>query len=259
MGKGGVGKTVYSKSLARELVASGKRILLCELPQVFQEKQTVVEIEKNLFHMKLNSWDCFKEYIGLKLPIKALQAILLSNNIIRYLERAAPGVREIVLIGKIWYELKQLDSSSHPLYDHIIVDMPSTGYALTILNTPFHFASLFPGGPIYSDSKEMIATFSDKQKTSLVVVSLAEEMPAQESIDFKEKLRELFPLNPPVLVLNRLLSDGSKLKLNLESPVLKRSYDHLQNRFNNQQPLIELLKKEFSRSVEIKEGSHGFF
>ncbi|MBI3542281.1 MAG: P-loop NTPase [Deltaproteobacteria bacterium] len=195
-GKGGVGKTTVAQAAARALAARGRRTLLIHVLQLGEEEQKIERLAPNLWTVTLRSEDCFREYIIMKLKLKTLYTAFLSNKVTKYLEKAAPGVREIVLLGKVWFEREN--------YDHVVVDMPSTGYALTMIHTPFNFAALFPGGPIYHDAKDMIATFSDPKQTAFVTVSLAEEMPIQESLELAEELRKLMPGNPSFLVMNRL-------------------------------------------------------
>jgi anion-transporting ArsA/GET3 family ATPase len=187
--------------------------------------------------------------VKLKLKLRALYTAFLGNKITNYLEKAAPGVREMVLLGKIWFERNH--------YDHVVVDMPSSGYALTMIHTPFNFAALFPGGPIYHDAKEMIATFSNPKETALVAVSIAEEMPVQEALEMAANLRKLMPKNPAWLVLNRLVQTPNKARKLYEekwehlsdsekkSP-LWQSLDYLIARENRQESLLEDLEKTWA-------------
>ncbi len=198
MGKGGVGKTTLAHTYSKQLASLGKKVLLCEVLQVTEKEQKLLQVNPNLWHITLNATDCFHEYIILKLKIKTLYSMFLSNKLTKYLQKAAPGVREMVLLGKIWFERLH--------YDSVIVDMPSTGYALTMLHTPFNYSALFPGGPVSSDATEMISTFSDPKQTALVVIALAETMPIQESLELIENLKTLIPTNSPHLIVNRCLN-----------------------------------------------------
>lgn len=224
-GKGGVGKTAFSQAAARHLASKGRRTLLVHVLQVNEaDEQKIEKTAPNLWQITLSAADCFKEYIILKLRLKALYTAFLGNKVTQYLERAAPGIREIVLMGKVWHERAN--------YDHVVVDMPSTGYALAMLHTPFNFAALFPGGPVYRDSKDMIETFSNPNKTSLVIVSLAEEMPMQESIELATELKRLMPQNPAKLIVNRVV------RVDVESRALFKKYcskeEIAKNKYNQQ-------------------------
>ena len=248
-GKGGVGKTTLATAAARHLASQGKRTLLVHVLQLGDVEQKLEKLAPNLSEITLRSADCFREYIIMKLKLKTLYTAFLGNKMTQYLEKAAPGVREIVLLGKVWFEREN--------YDHVVVDMPSTGYALTMINTPFNFAALFPGGPIYNDSKDMISTFSNPKLTSFVIVSLAEEMPVQESIELAENLKGLMPANPSHLVLNRMVrvnpearalhhSEWRKLSEPERASPLWRGLDFLVHREAKQAQLLDQLKDSWA-------------
>jgi anion-transporting ArsA/GET3 family ATPase len=198
LGKGGVGKTTLAKATAEHLASQGKRVLLCHVLHVQNKEQKLEEIKPGLFEINLNAATCFEEYIQLKLKIKALYSLFLGSKVTQYMEKAAPGIRELVLTGKVWYERKN--------YDHVVIDMPSTGYALTMLHTPFNFANLFPGGPVHRDANDMISTFKNPEESAFVIVSLAEEMPYQESLECEEEILKLTPQNKPSWIFNRVLT-----------------------------------------------------
>lgn len=260
LGKGGVGKSSLALATAQALAAEGKKTLLCRLLQVADEPQTLIQENENLWTIQLNATACFEEYIILKLKIKALYSLLLGSSITQYLEKAAPGVKEMVLLGKIWFERLN--------YDHVVVDMPSTGYALTMFNTPINFAGLFPGGPIHRDATEMTETFSNPKETAFATVTLPEEMPLQESIELAEALLKNFPKNKSWLLVNRLLKlekkylnlfeekSGVLLKKEKDSG-LWRTLEYLclkhQNQQQNLKDNLPTAKKYFQDIFEISE------
>jgi anion-transporting ArsA/GET3 family ATPase len=257
MGKGGVGKTTLATACAQTLASQGKRTLLIHVLQVVEEEQRLEKIAPNLWQITLRASDCFREYIMLKLKLKTLYTAFLGNKITQYLEKAAPGVREMVVLGKIWYERQN--------YDHVVVDMPSTGYALTMIHTPFNFSSLFPGGPIYHDSLAMIETFSNPKETALVTVTLPEEMPVQESLELSQNLKELMPKNPTWFVANRLIHPDEKaealyvnrwqeLTANEKQAPLWRALEHVITRAKNQAEQLARFKPDLSiAEVPIKD------
>ncbi|HRK03031.1 MAG TPA: ArsA-related P-loop ATPase [Oligoflexia bacterium] len=203
LGKGGVGKSTVSLQIAHFLAQGTKTILLCRIGSVHDAQQVPRKIAPGITELSLNSKDCFHEYVKLKLPIKTLSGILLGSKITDYLQNAAPGIPELVMTGKVWFEREN--------FDHVVVDMPSSGYALTMLQTPKNFGDLFPGGPIYQDCHAMLETFSNKNETALVVVTLPEEMPVQESCEFADKVTNMLAPNRPYLVINRVIPSSAKL------------------------------------------------
>ncbi len=206
-GKGGVGRTTLATKMAQQLAQQGRRTLLVHVlthEQLRGEPQAIEKKRPNLWAIRLRSQECFEEYIALKLKLKALYSVFLGSRFTRYIERAAPGVREMVLLGKLWYE--------RSFYDHVVVDLPSTGYSVTMFRTMFNFRQLFPGGPIAKDAAEMIESFSNPHEAKFFIVSLPEEMPEQESLELGDIMAALFPENSCELVFNRCLpplSDGA--------------------------------------------------
>ncbi len=241
MGKGGVGKSTIAEATARSLAKTGKKTLLCHVLDMSEKEQKLAEISPNLFELTLNPSVSFREYVQLKLPVKGLVSLLLGSKVIQYLEKAAPGVRELVFMGKIWHERSN--------YDRIVVDMPSTGYGLTMLYTPFNFANLFPGGPIYHDTQGIIQTLSDPKQTAFVTVCLPEEMPIQETIELGQKLATLMPGNPQSLIMNRVIDMEPEAialagKSSAENNPLSKALHLIFSKFQDQKQKLDQFQKQ---------------
>jgi anion-transporting ArsA/GET3 family ATPase len=206
MGKGGVGKSALAGAAARHLASQGKRVFLAHIQELEAADGAKGPQQRGpgLWEQTLETDACFREYIGLKLKVKGLAAMFLGSHLIQYLQKVSPGIREIVLLGKVWHERQN--------YDHVIVDMPSTGYALAMVNAPLNFARLFPGGPVHQDTLDMTRTLGDAANTALVNVTLPEEMPLQESVELAQELQRLVPSNKSWLVVNKRLAPDPTLK-----------------------------------------------
>lgn len=251
LGKGGTGKTVFAKALARKLAQNKKRVLICHILQMNSVEQKLFQPdEKNypsLFEITLNSSTCFEEYVRLKLPIKKIADLLLHNRIVQYLEKSAPGVQEMVLMGKLWHDSQN--------FDHVVIDMPSTGYALTMIHTPFNFVKLFPGGPVYNDSLEIIKSYQDPTRTKYLIVALPEEMPLQESIECRDEIGKLIPKNSPTLVVNRIIrlnsetknlfEQNSEVASSLQNTILWKALSHQYFKVQKQIRQIEVLNSNW--------------
>jgi hypothetical protein len=226
-GKGGVGKTVVSQAIALSLSQRGKRVLWVAIEDPLRPPGELLRVNPDLWNLNCEASTAFEEYIGLKLGGGSITRLFLGNKLIRYLAKAAPGIHELVLLGKIWYERKN--------YDHVVVDMPSTGYGLAMFHSTANFAKLFRGGPITRDAEEMIETFKDSKSTGHVIVALPEEMPLQEALELDQFLQELFPGNRAAFVANRLFP-GARTgaaparEENAGSPVAKSASDYILRR-----------------------------
>lgn len=199
-GKGGVGKTLVSHALARGIARTrpSLRVLWVQVESPLRAPGEIVPEDgfRNLGTLNCEATTAFEEYASLKIGVPALTRIFVKNAFVSYLAKAAPGIPELLLLGKIWAERER--------YDRVVVDMPSTGYGLAMFQATRNFSQLFSGGPFHRDALHMLETFGDPARTAQVLVSLPEEMPMVETLELKRFLLDLFPGNEPALVLNRV-------------------------------------------------------
>jgi hypothetical protein len=213
-GKGGVGKSSVSEAIAWGLADEGARVLLVEFEDPTREPGELKSLGPKIWHLNADASLAFEEYSALKIDKlshgllsglgsfghRSMTRLFTQNKLIKYLAKAAPGIHELVLLGKVWHERNE--------YDHVIVDLPSTGYGLAMFQSTANFAKLFGGGPISQDAEAMLATFSDPAQTGNLIVALPEEMPLREAIELNGYLRDLFPANPAAFLVNRRMPDG---------------------------------------------------
>jgi len=224
-GKGGVGKTSISQALALALSEQGLRTLWTTFEDPTLPLGELKEVAPNLWHLNSEAGLAFEEYAGLKLGGGKLTQIFVQNKLMRYLAKAAPGVHELVLLGKVWWERNN--------YDRVVVDMPSTGYGLTMFQSTKNFSTLFRGGPIQRDAEAMLATFGDSRECGHLIVALAEEMPLVESLELDQFLKNLFPDNPAAFLANRLfpqLSSAGLANSLVASPIVSTTSEYARNR-----------------------------
>jgi anion-transporting ArsA/GET3 family ATPase len=214
-GKGGVGKTSISQAIALGLAEQGKKTLWVTIEDPTRPPGELLAQGPCLWHLNCSFKLAFEEYVGLKIGLPRLTQIFIQNKLMQYLAKAAPGVHEIVLLGKIWYE------RSH--YDHVIVDMPSTGYGLAMFQSTENISNLFGAGPLHRDAEAMLKTLRSPEETGHVVVSLPEEMPLRESLELNDFLVRNFKQNPATFLVNRVFPTvtdptGSQFEEPLEMP-----------------------------------------
>lgn len=190
-GKGGTGKTTYSRALAQAFAKKGAQTAWVELDGPGDSPSL-----SNVTCLNLEPHAAFEEYVGLKLKIPRITSLFLNNSLIRSLVRAAPGVHELVLLGKIWHERNH--------FEKIIVDMPSTGFGMTMFQATKNFAKMLRGSPVEKDALGMLETFGDPGTTEHVIVSLPEEMPLREAVELEQMLQKAFPKIQPSHVVNKL-------------------------------------------------------
>ncbi len=105
-------------------------------------------------------------------------------GVIDFATTIAPGVRDVLLTGKVYEAAKRRtgDKSSRFVYDAIVVDAPPTGRITRFLGVNDDVAGLAKVGPIKSQS-ESIMTMMRGPQTAVHLVTVLEEMPVQETLD----------------------------------------------------------------------------
>ena len=137
---------------------------------------------------------------------RALFHLLFENRVFQYFTAAAPGVKELVTIGKVW-ELAQLDrpwTAERSRYDLVVVDAPATGHGLGILRVPGTIRDVARVGPIRRQADRIDGFVRDGRHTGVVCVALPEEMPVTETIEFRDRLRAEMDMTVQLVVMNGL-------------------------------------------------------
>jgi anion-transporting ArsA/GET3 family ATPase len=200
-GKGGVGKTTVAACLARVAASRGKRVIVCEVAQDVRPHDEV-EIAENIHSIAIDPESAMREYLTDQIG-SAMSKVMTSSRVFSYLAAAAPGMSELLTIGKVW-DLAQLDQrrTGDTPYDLVVLDAPATGHALGMLRTPRTFRDLARVGPISRQAGRIDAFLSDAELTGVVAVAAPEEMPVNETIDFIAALREEMAMTPDAVIVN---------------------------------------------------------
>jgi anion-transporting ArsA/GET3 family ATPase len=216
LGKGGVGRTTVATALGLAGARMGKRVMVAEVAQqermsrVFRKEgigYSETELAENFYAMSVDPQRALDEYLGQQIP-GPLSDMLLHNRIFEYFVAAAPGVRELTTIGKVW-ELAQLDRKygSGSRYDLVILDAPASGHGLAMLRAPRTFGEIARVGPIRRRADMIHEFLRDPERTGVVSVALPQEMPVNETIEFREKLHDEMGMETDAVVVNQLLPD----------------------------------------------------
>ncbi len=187
-GKGGVGKTTVAASLGLAAARLGKRVVLCEVA----EQDRLPELVPDLNTVSVDPEQAKREWLHYQLKSRTLAGALGGSTIFQYLTAAAPGLTELVTMGKVW-DLAQIEPrTGGPSYDLAIVDAPATGHGLAMLSAPSTYASIARVGPVGRHAERIDSFLRDPAQTGVLTVALPEEMPVNETVEFERALeREL--------------------------------------------------------------------
>ena len=120
---------------------------------------------------------------------------------IEFATTIAPGLRDVLLTGKIKESAVRLDAAKRPVYDAIVVDSPPTGRIGRFLDVTKALSQLAKGGPVHSQA-EGVVRLLHSEETAIHLVTLLEALPIQETI---EAIRELEAMELPIgsVIVNR--------------------------------------------------------
>ena len=207
-GKGGVGKTTIAAALADVAARGGRRVLVCEMDakgalatafEVGELSFEPSEIEPGLFAMTMSTEDALREYLRLFVRIPLLGRIGPLASTFDFVADAAPGVKEILAVGKLCYEVLERH------YDLVIVDAEASGHVVSQIGAPRVIAELVQVGLVREQTLWMREILEDADRTGVVVVTTPEEMPVTESIELVERLHSDTGAHASMFVANRVL------------------------------------------------------
>jgi anion-transporting ArsA/GET3 family ATPase len=214
-GKGGVGKTTVTAALARALAARGLRVLvtvcgarerLSTLLGAPPLTSAISELSRNIWGVRLVSEVALREYGTLKLKNRVLVDAIFDSKYVTGFLSGTPGLKEWSLLGKAWYHATEEEADGRPRFDVVLFDAPATGHGLDMLRVPKVIVDIAPPGVLRSDAERAWEMFRDPARSGVVVVTLPEEMPTNETLELCTALRTELTLPIAELLVNSLIS-----------------------------------------------------
>ena len=211
-GKGGVGKTVVSAVLAKAAARLGLSTLVVEvegksgLATMFGQSalgydEVVLSAgggpggEGEVRARTLTPDDALVDYLR-DHGLSRLSSRLASSGALDVVAPAAPGIKDILILGKV----KQLERQG--AVDLLVLDAPAAGHAVTFLQAARALLDTVSVGPINAQAKDVAAMLTDHARCRVVLVTLPEETPVNELVDTAFSLEDRVGVGLAPVVVN---------------------------------------------------------
>ncbi|MEO7069439.1 MAG: ArsA-related P-loop ATPase [Nostocoides sp.] len=219
-GKGGTGKTTVAAALAMGLARRGQRVLLAEVegrqgiaqtfdvpPLSTQEVRVLADRSGGeVWGLSVDAKAALLEYLQTFYKLGRAGSVLERVGAIDFATTIAPGVRDVLLIGKVYEAVGRTTGSKRGRgdlsWDAVVLDAPPSGRIGRFLNVNAEVADVARVGPIRSQA-DSITRLLRSPRTAVHAVTLLEEMPVQETVD---AIGEIAGLGMPVgaIVVNQV-------------------------------------------------------
>jgi anion-transporting ArsA/GET3 family ATPase len=208
-GKGGVGKTTVAAVTAATAAADGLRTLLVsvdtpaaagslfDLPPL-TDLPVALDASGTLFGRIVTPDQALIEWLTDK-RLGKLADRLAKNGALEMIATAVPGIRDILLLGRI----KALVNENK--YDLIVLDGPASGHAVTMLHAASGLRDSVNVGAIRQQADDVAAMLTDRAVTQVVLVTLPETTPVTEAVETAFALEETVGVRLGPVIVNRVI------------------------------------------------------
>lgn len=217
-GKGGVGKTTVSATLAVTAARHGLSVLVIDIDGKSTISALVADDTDATLHYNdqvispaaagrgeirartMDPDEALIEYLN-DHGMTRISKRLTQSGALDMVATATPGIKDVLILGKV----KQLERAAAA--DVIIVDAPAAGHAISFLRSAGGLLDAVSVGPIETQAREVLELLGDADRCQVMLVAVPEETPVNELIDTAYSLEEDIGIALGPLVMNSLLPD----------------------------------------------------
>jgi len=189
-GKGGVGKTTASATLALAAARAGLSVLLVEVAgrsatapmfgadaQGYEESTVYDEADHGSVRCRsITPDDALVEWLT-NHGFSRIAKRMAKTGLLEIVATATPGIKDLLVLGRI----KALESQR--VADLIIVDAPAAGHAVQFLQAPVGVRETARTGVLHRQALEVLEMLEDPSRCRALLVSIPEETPINELIE----------------------------------------------------------------------------
>ena len=244
-GKGGVGKTTVSAALALVAARQGRKVCVAEVDRKGTLSRLLgggelsydpAELLPGIWGMNIIPDRALEEYLQVQYHMRRFSKVFTSTHFVDYITTAGPGLKDILVLGKIWYlEQGRGARDAEGDFDTIIVDAPAAGHMLTFLSAPMGLSDAVRVGPVQRQAEWLVQMLRDPKRSRVHLVTLPEEMPVSETLETAAALEKDLGIDSGAVFANGLYTELFNGPEQVELVKMRAERDHT--------PLFEAAEK----------------